>query len=139
MGKGKWVATAYYANSCAIVSEIASLLGNKNDAEYYRKLKDEISLAYKKTFTDGNGKLKREFQTGYVLPLHFGMVSGEEKKNIKTYCLKNDYHLSTGFTGTPYLLFALADNGYIDTAYSLLLQDTCPSWLYCVKAGATTA
>lgn len=142
MGKGKWVATAYYANSCAIVSEIASLLGNKNDAEYYRKLKDEISLAYRKTFTDGNGKLKREFQTGYVLPLHFGMVSGEEKKNmaanLNRLVIENDYHLSTGFTGTPYLLFALADNGYADTAYRLLFQDTCPSWLYCVKAGATT-
>jgi alpha-L-rhamnosidase len=36
------------------------------------------------------------------------------------------------------VLFALADNGYADTAYRMLLNDTCPSWLYEVKAGATT-
>ena len=32
----------------------------------------------------------------------------------------------------------LADHGHTDTAYKLLLQDTCPSWLYAVKKGATT-
>ena len=35
-------------------------------------------------------------------------------------------------------MFALSDHGYADKAYELLLQDTCPSWLYEVKAGATT-
>ena len=49
-----------------------------------------------------------------------------------------DNHLSTGFLGTPYLLFALSDNGYINEAYDLLLQDTVPSWLYEVKAGGTS-
>lgn len=142
MGKGKWIATAYYANSCAIVSRVADLLGNKQDAEYYANLKEEISQAYQKVFTDGNGKLKREFQTGYVLPLYFDMISEKTKANmaanLNRLVVENGYHLSTGFTGTPYLLFALADNGYIDTAYKLLLQDTSPSWLYCIKNGATT-
>ena len=32
----------------------------------------------------------------------------------------------------------LADNGHADTAYRLLLQESCPSWLYAVKKGATT-
>ena len=46
--------------------------------------------------------------------------------------------LTTGFSGTPHLLFALSDNGYPRAAYDLLLQEECPSWLYEVKAGATT-
>ena len=33
---------------------------------------------------------------------------------------------------------ALTDNGYADVAYSLLLQKEFPSWLYCVRKGATT-
>lgn len=142
MGKGKWVATAYYANSCAVVSKVASLLGYERDAAYYSTLHDKISRAYQKVFTDGNGTLAREFQTGYVLPLYFHMADGNVRtnmaKNLHRLVEEQGYHLSTGFTGTPYLLFALADNGYTDTAYQLLLQDTCPSWLYCVKAGATT-
>ena len=47
-------------------------------------------------------------------------------------------HLATGFIGTPRLLPGLHDAGRDDLAYTLLLQDTYPSWLYQVKLGATT-
>lgn len=140
--KGPWIATAYFANSCQIAEQTALLLGNKNDAEYYRKLRSKIVDAYRSVFTDGQGKLYEEFQTGYVLPLYFNMVHGQEAKTMASrlndLLKKSDYHLTTGFTGTPYLLFALADNGYAETAYRVLLQEKCPSWLYEVKSGATT-
>lgn len=140
--KGKWVATAYFANSCGIVSQIAELLGEKQDAKYYKQLRSRIIKAYSEVFTDGKGKLKKEFQTAYVLPLHFNMAEGEERKwlaaNLAKLVKAADNHLTTGFTGTPYLLFALSDNGYCETAYDVLLQEGCPSWLYEVKAGGTT-
>jgi len=47
-------------------------------------------------------------------------------------------HVSTGFLGTPHLLFALADNGRTDVAYRLLLNETYPSWGYMLGKGATT-
>ena len=47
-------------------------------------------------------------------------------------------HISTGFLGTSYLCHVLSENGFTDTAYDLLLQETYPSWLYPVKMGATT-
>ena len=51
---------------------------------------------------------------------------------------ENGYHLNTGFLSTPDLCRVLAENGYTDTAYKLLLQEECPGWLYEVKRGATT-
>lgn len=42
--------------------------------------------------------------------------------------------IGTGFLGTPFM----ADNGHVDTAYKMLLNTKCPSWLYQVKMGATT-
>jgi alpha-L-rhamnosidase len=48
------------------------------------------------------------------------------------------WHLSTGFLGTPFLLFTLADHGRTDVAYRLLLNDTYPSWGYMLSKGATT-
>lgn len=70
------------------------------------------------------------------------MTSGTETEamaaNLERLVAENSHKLSTGFTGTPYLLFALGDNGHLDEAYRLLLQEECPSWLYEVKAGGTT-
>ena len=47
-------------------------------------------------------------------------------------------HLSTGFVGVSYLLPVLTAYGHLDLAYTLLMQDTFPSWLFSVKQGATT-
>jgi len=47
-------------------------------------------------------------------------------------------HLSTGFLGVSYLLPTLTQTGHLDTAFTLLLQDSFPSWLFSVKHGATT-
>ena len=51
---------------------------------------------------------------------------------------KRDWHLATGFVGTPRLLPALHLAGHDDVAYRVLLQETFPSWLSQVKDGATT-
>lgn len=51
---------------------------------------------------------------------------------------KNDYRVFTGFLGTPYLLFALADNNHLSEAYSVLLFEKRPPWLFEVKMGGTT-
>jgi alpha-L-rhamnosidase len=142
MKKGQWIATAYDANSCGVMAEIAGLLGNERDKAYYQKLRAKICDAYLSVFTDGNGGLKQEFQTAYVLPLYFNMAGDAIKKkmaaNLTRLVRQRNYHLSTGFTGTPYLLFALSDHGQADTAYKLLMQDSCPSWLYEIERGATT-
>ncbi len=142
LAKGKWVGTAYFANSCAITAQIAEVLGKPQDAAYYHALRAKIVKAYRKVFTDGAGKLKKEFQTGYVLPLAFAMSEGAETtamaENLARLVREAGNHLTTGFTGTPYLLFALSDNGHAAAAFNLLLQEGCPSWLYEVKAGGTT-
>lgn len=140
--KGPWIATAYFANSCGIVSQVATLLGYSEDAREYEELREKIIDAYRSVFTDGQGKLHKEFQTGYVLPLYFSMTKGTETQamadNLARLVAQSGNRLATGFPGTPYLLFALADHGHRDLAYKLLLQEDCPSWLYEVKHGATT-
>ncbi|MBQ3030101.1 MAG: family 78 glycoside hydrolase catalytic domain [Agathobacter sp.] len=142
MKKGKWIATAYYANSCNIMSQIAEILGEQEDSTYYKGVFQEICDAYIEVFTDKKGQLKREFQTGYVLPIAFDMVDKKTKRamgnNLVRLIKENQWHLNTGFPATSFILFALCDTGRIEEAYRLLLQDTYPSWLYEVKCGATT-
>lgn len=140
--RSKWTATASLHNTSRVAGMVAELLGEKEDAEYFRRLSEKTADAYISVFTDGNGKLHREFQTGYVLPLYFQMFSGEAQKkaaeNLVKLLEKSDYCIGTGFPGTPYILFALADNGQEEAAFKMLLNTKCPSWLYEVKSGATT-
>ena len=140
--RSKWTATASLYNTSSILSKIAEILGYEEDAKEYKKLSENVADAYESIFTDGRGKLYDEFQTAYVLPVWFGMFKKENQKkaveNLVKLIEKSDYCIGTGFPGTPYILFALADNGRADVAYKMLLNTKCPSWLYEVKMGATT-
>ena len=140
--RSKWTATASLANTSGLLARIAGMLGKTADEEKYSELSKRVSQAYISVFTDGNGKLKNQFQTAYVLPLAFGMFPEDQRKkaaeNLAKLVKENDYCIGTGFPGTPFILFALADNGQCDAAFKMLMNDKCPSWLYEVKAGGTT-
>lgn len=141
-GRSKWTATASLYNTARLTGMAADILGEKADAEYFRKYAEKVADAYVSVFTDGNGKLKQEFQTAYVLPLMFHMfpedVREKAAQNLVKLLEASDYCIGTGFPGTPYILFSLADNGQEDAAFRMLLNTKCPSWLYEVKSGATT-
>lgn len=142
MGRGKWTATACMSHSSKILSQIADMLGEKEDAAYYKELSEKTAEAYRDLLMEKDCTVKKEFQTGYVLPLYYGMLSEEDRKKTAAHLARivreNDYHIATGFPGTPYILFALADNGYEEDAFKMLMTDTCPSWLYEMKVGGTT-
>lgn len=142
VGRSKWTATASLYNTTTLLSEIAMILGNTEDVQKYQSYAQKVAQSYSDILLNGTGTLTKEFQTGYVLPLYFGMLEGESKENalqnLVKLVKKNDYCIGTGFPGTPYILFVLADNGYADVAYKMLLNTKCPSWLHAVKVGATT-
>lgn len=142
-GKRKWLYTIYLFNSLNTLSFFAKELGRIDEEKYYKDLAENVREAFIKKLTNGKGKMTKEFQSGYTCALVFGMYTDEETKkafadNLARLVKEKDYHLATGFLGTPYLLFALCDNGYKDVAYKVLLQDTFPSWLYEIKQGGTT-
>jgi alpha-L-rhamnosidase len=136
------IATAYYARSAYLTAKTAGVLHQLEDQNKYEALFEKIKTAFQYEFVTPSGRLSPNSQTAYVLALAFELL--EEKKipkaveylvdNIK----KRDYHLSTGFLGTPLLCQVLTEHGHTDIAYRLLLQESFPSWLYQVKRGATT-
>lgn len=141
-GRSQWTATASLCNTSSLLSRIARILGKEDDARKYQALSERVAKAYRNVFTDGSGRMKNEFQTAYVLPIAYGMFPADQQQraadNLAAMVKKNNYCIGTGFPGTPYILFALADNGHADTAFHMLLNTKCPSWLYQVKMGATT-
>lgn len=139
--RSKWTATASLRNTSQKVAEIARILGFEKEAQHYQTMSDRTADAYASILME-DGKLTEEFQTGYVLPIHYRMLKEDEQQKAVNHLVRliedNNYCIGTGFPGTPYILFALADNGREDVAYKMLLNTICPSWLYQVKMGATT-
>jgi alpha-L-rhamnosidase len=136
------IAQCFFAHSTELVIKTARVLGEQDDVNRYTQLLQNIKDAYLKEYMTPNGRLVSSTQTAYVLALNFDMLpenlrtSAAERlvENIRSY----GNHLTTGFLGTPYLCHVLSRFGYTDVAYTLLLQETYPSWLYPVKMGATT-
>ena len=135
------VATAYFSHSANLLSRIAGILGRDADQKEFADMAAKAKDAYHFTCTE-NGAIHSARQCSYVRPISFNLLSDNEKQAAADALAKlvadNGYHLNTGFLSTPYLCEVLANYGHSETAYKLLLQDTCPSWLYAVKKGATT-
>ena len=136
------IAQCFYANSTQLLINTAQVLGKQDEVVTYTSLLKNIKEAFINEYTTRNGSLVSNSQTAYVLALNFDMLPENLRQqaakrladNIRSY----NYHLTTGFLGTPYLCHVLTRFGYHDLAYTLLMQKTYPSWLYPVTQGATT-
>jgi len=134
--------TAYFAYSSRLLSKMALAIGKNADSSKYEELFQQIKKAFNGAYVSEDGHVKGNTQTGYVLALWFDLLP-PAKRSLASRYLVNDiknrnYHISTGFVGLGYLLPTLTACGYTDVAYSLLTQDTFPSWGYCIEQGATT-
>jgi alpha-L-rhamnosidase len=136
------IATVFFAYSTRIVRDAAEVLGKTGEAQEYSVLLEKIIEQFNHEFISPSGRLVSPTQTAHVVALMFDMVDGKAKERtafeLNELIIQNDYHLNTGFVGTPYLCLALSKGGYHETAVKLLMKDDFPSWLYQVKKGATT-
>ena len=134
------IATAYFYYSTGLVVKAGRILGE--DVAHLENMLPKIKSAFIKKYMP-NGKLESDTQTAHVLALHFGLTDSIElyetlsNRLIELIEEKGDT-LTTGFIGTPYLLDTLTEIGCVDKAYTLLLQEKFPSWLYSVNMGSTT-
>jgi alpha-L-rhamnosidase len=136
-----YVASAYYYYSAILTGKAAKVLGKTKEEEYYNNLADEVKKAiWKKYFKDG--KLQEDTQTALVMALYMDFAPSELKSSLvldlKKKLDENNIHLNTGFVGTPYICPVLSQNGLEEYAYTLLLNEDFPSWLYEINMGATT-
>ncbi|WP_442877466.1 family 78 glycoside hydrolase catalytic domain [Dactylosporangium sp. AC04546] len=137
------VATAAHADSARRLAAIAALLGEEADHARYTAHATAVAEAFNDEFVTPSGRLASDAQTAYALALTAGLLAKEEQRERAGHRLAelvrvDGYHVSTGFAGTPLICDALSSVGADDTAYHLLLQRECPSWLYPITMGATT-
>ncbi|CAM5645726.1 alpha-L-rhamnosidase [Streptomyces pilosus] len=140
---GELVATAYFARSTELLARSAEILGRAEDAERYRRLAADVRAAFQNEYVTGAGRMMSDAPTAYALAICFDLLPSDEQRaragsRLAALVRGNGHKIATGFVGTPLVCDALTLTGHTDTAYRLLLQQECPSWLYPVTMGATT-
>ncbi|HEU4329431.1 MAG TPA: glycoside hydrolase family 78 protein [Roseiflexaceae bacterium] len=137
------VATAYFARSADLVGQAARVLGREAEAARYEALAAEVRAAFSDEYVSPNGRVVSDVPTAYALALAFALLPAQRQRRhagerLAALVREGGYRISTGFVGTPLICDALCDAGEHDTAFRLLMQRECPSWLYPVTMGATT-
>jgi alpha-L-rhamnosidase len=138
------VSTAYFYYDLRLIARYAVLLGKNDDAASYNDLADHVRDAFNaKFFNPTTGVYDNGTQTSSVLPLAYGLVPDDHKKQVLANLVENilvrsDCHIGTGMIGCQWLMRVLSDNGRPDVAAKLATQTTYPSWGYMVKQGATS-
>lgn len=137
------VATAYFAHSAELTSRAAEVIGRQKDASTYRSLAADIKVRFCSNYVSAVGRIMSDSETAYALALVFNLYETENQrqcggKRLSELVMEGGYRIRTGFLGTPLICEALSMTGHYKTAYRLLFQKECPSWLYPVTMGGTT-
>ncbi|MBF6600524.1 MAG: family 78 glycoside hydrolase catalytic domain [Dehalococcoidia bacterium] len=137
------VATAYFAHVAGLLSRIAGVLDRDDDRARYRAVADEAAAAFRAEYVTPAGRIVSDTQTAYALALRFGLLETDDQRRragrrLASLVRRNGYRVGTGFAGTAHVLDALCDAGEVETAFRMITERACPSWLYPVTMGATT-
>ena len=147
------ISTAFWAYDASLMAQMARAIGRGERAAHYDSLAGRIRTAFDSAFVLPDGRVGAPFtnadsihsdytQTASVLALRFGLVPDSQRAAVARHLVldirAHGGHLTTGFLGSSFILPVLSDAGQDGSAFELLFQQSFPSWLYEVKAGATT-
>jgi alpha-L-rhamnosidase len=137
------IATAYFAENTRMMAEMAAAMGETNQAAEWAALVPRIRAAFVAAYRRADGSVRMDTQTVYAMALGMDLISDPQQREqtaakFVEKLASDNYHLRTGFLGTPWLLPALLKIGREDLAMRLLLNEDYPSWGFEIKMGATT-
>jgi alpha-L-rhamnosidase len=135
-----FIAYVYYRHSAMLTAKAAAVLGKSEDRAHYGALAEEILRYIQSEYFSVTGRCCADTQTAHIMTLYFNLTEDRTraKAALDRLFVLSGGKLRTGFVGTPLLCNVLSDEGDANMAYSLLLNEEYPGWLYAVKLGATT-
>ncbi len=137
------LATAAMIHSLDLVAAAAALLDERDDHVRYVEMAGRARFAFASEYVTPSGRVVSDAQTAYSLAIAYDLVGDDDQlahagARLSQLAIAGGLTIATGFVGTPLVCDALTVTDHVDTAYGLLLQEQCPSWLYPVLHGATT-
>ena len=137
-----FTSSAYAYRTFREMSEMAELLGEKDDAVRYAgiaaKLKNDFNIAFYK----GDGLYENGFACGQAMALQFGLVAESEVPAVRRRLVEavhaEDDKIDFGLLGSTVVFRALSEAGETDLAWKMIMNDTYPGFAHWIKEGATT-
>lgn len=122
---------------------VYEVLGQVPQRQFALSLAEKVKAAFReKLFNKETGKIKGGTQTGQAMAIYYGLLTEEEKpkalKLLIKYIDDENGHFYTGVLGGRVLYRVLAENGYVDLAYNMVVRPDYPSYGNWIKRGATT-
>jgi len=135
-------ATAFYYYDVHLLTQMAKLLKEKNDAAIYQQEAVKISKSFNEKFFNTQTKVYATgSQTSMAIPLCIGLVGSNNKtavmKNMVDSITASGKKLTAGDIGFHYLIRALHDGGASQLIYEMNYRDDVPGYGYQLKKGAT--
>ncbi|PSK55436.1 hypothetical protein B9Z65_2825 [Elsinoe australis] len=137
------VADAYLVHVTEIFSAVCKAIGKSDLAQKYAQDAERLRKAFQHKYISPYGNLMSNTQTGIALAVQYGLYRNTDEVKVAAASLRKlvryaKFHIATGFAGTPVITHALTNTAQPQLAYRMLLEKTCPSWMYPVTMGATT-
>ncbi|MCR5546813.1 MAG: glycoside hydrolase family 78 protein [Lachnospiraceae bacterium] len=135
------VTCAYTYYSMTMLEEMLQTIGKSKEAKVCKEYANGSKEAYHVHWIKNHG-VETNHMAELVRPVALGLADDDEKKviakQLNQMVIERNYHVGTGFLSTPFLLYVLAENGYVESAYRMLENEEAPGWLAMVNQGATT-
>ncbi|KAK6836026.1 hypothetical protein PG987_006521 [Apiospora arundinis] len=138
------VADEYLCHVTTVFADVCRVLGKTDEHAKYAEQAAQLKQSFQRKYISPAGNLMSNTQTGLSLAVRFGLYHNDNEVEttaqfrLDKLVRREKFHIATGFAGTPAILGALVRVGRPQLAYRMLLETTCPSWLYPVTMGATT-
>jgi hypothetical protein len=136
-------ATAFYFYDTWVLSQIAALLGQTNDADQFESHAEQIYAAFNREFFNPtNCTYATGSQCANAIPLVMGLVDATNRAGVLN-AIVHDVRahtnaLTAGDVGYRYLLRALADGGRSDVIFDMNNQSDKPGYGMQLKKGKTS-
>ena len=136
------VMALYAIRSCDAVAHAAVVLGRPDEVRRFKEKGAELREVFRKRYVTDAGLVVSDSQSGLAMALAYDALPAELRpaaiERLVHVIGRDRKALRVGMLGASVLLDVLTDSGHADLAYTLLLREQVPSWLYAVKMGATT-
>lgn len=139
-----FLVSCYYYYDNILMARMARLLGKDDEAVPYLAKAEKLKTAINNRYFDAEQcSYSNKTQLSYALPLYMGLVPDEYRirlaEELNRTVAGNDYSLDFGFVGSLIVPDMLAEYGYAETMYKMLVKRSMPSWGYWIEdCGATT-